>query len=221
MNTPMTRIREEKPIYFSAEKLAYWFFRLNGCFLLENFLVHHENRKKGNGTEVDLLAMRFPNRRELKLIGAPMPDDPIFKNDKIEVFFAEVKSNQMCSINKSWLDPDYKNMERILYIVGAIPENEVTAAAQKLYKDHIYENSLCRIRLFAIGAERNHDLSNGITQLIWQDILLFIFKRLFTYWDYKVEHDKWDDVGKRLFEMMKSNEHTPDNFVENISKNLI
>lgn len=216
----MTVVRDHKNKYFSAEKIAYWFFRLNGCFILENFLVHREIKRSGNGTEIDLLAMRFPHRQELKLRGAPMQDDPIFMNDKIEIFFTEVKSNQACDINKSWLNSDNKNMERILYIVGAIPEIEITEAAQKLYLDHFYENDLCRIRLFAIGVEKNPYLGKGITQLTWQDILHFIFERLFTYWDYKVEHDKWDDVGQRLFELMKSNQHSPEKFVENISKVL-
>ncbi len=215
----MKRTREEKPIYYSAEKLAYWFFRLNGCFLLENFLVHHEVKKNGNGTEVDLLAMRFPHRQELKLTGAPMPDDPVFKNDKIEVFFTEVKSNQMCNINKSWLDPEYRNIERLLYIVGALPENDVEIAAQKLYTDCFYENDLCRFRLIAIGSEENKDLNNGITQIIWKDAIHFIYDRLYTYWDYKKEHNKWDEMGKRLFDMVKS--YSKEKFIEQISGKLI
>ena len=218
MNTPIARISDEKPFYFSAEKLAYWFFRLNGCLFLENFLVHHEIRTKGNSTEVDLLSVRFPYRQELKLTGAAMPDHKVFGNDKIEIIFAEVKSNQPCSINASWLNSQGGNMERMLYIVGAIPENEVNKAAKSLYQHHVYENATCRIRLFAIGSEENANLAKGIIQLDWTDVLFFIHKRFSGYRKFKTEHNNWDDTGSNLFELSKI--HKRDSFIQTVKGNL-
>ena len=58
------------------EKVAYWYFRLNGFLQIENFVVHPKNRG-GQLTDADLLAVRFPHRAE-RLYDDPndiMPDD--------------------------------------------------------------------------------------------------------------------------------------------------
>ena len=51
--------RPSSPTY-EPEKIAYWFFRINGCLTITNFLVHHERRGHFS-TEVDVLAVRFPH----------------------------------------------------------------------------------------------------------------------------------------------------------------
>lgn len=43
-----------------AERLAYWFLRLNGFFILENYVIDSYNSK----AEHDLLAVRLPYARE-------------------------------------------------------------------------------------------------------------------------------------------------------------
>ena len=58
------------------EKVAYWYFRLNGFLQIENFVVHPE-RRGGQRTDADLLAVRFRHRAE-RLFGSPndiMTDD--------------------------------------------------------------------------------------------------------------------------------------------------
>ena len=94
----------------NTESLSYWFFRLNGCFCLTNFLIHHE--KKGfEGTEIDLLGVRFPFRQELAFSSKPIPDHRIFCTDhKIKLVIAEVKKN-LCQINESLLNPKTQNLE--------------------------------------------------------------------------------------------------------------
>lgn len=47
----------------NPEKVAYWYFRLNGFLQIENFVVHPE-RRGGQRTDADLLAVRFPHRAE-------------------------------------------------------------------------------------------------------------------------------------------------------------
>jgi hypothetical protein len=57
------------------ERVAYWYFRLNGFLQIENFVLH----PAGGGsqrTDADLLAVRFPDRKELLFDHAePMQDD--------------------------------------------------------------------------------------------------------------------------------------------------
>jgi len=50
-------------VRLDPEKVAYWYIRLNGFFQIENFVVHPE-RRGGQRTDADLLAIRFPFRAE-------------------------------------------------------------------------------------------------------------------------------------------------------------
>ena len=83
------------------EKVAYWYFRLNGFLQIENFIVHPE-RRGSQRTDADLLAVRFPHRAE-RLFDDPndiMPDDEhrlSLSHELIDVVIAEVKTNQPCT----------------------------------------------------------------------------------------------------------------------------
>jgi hypothetical protein len=211
---------EHHEFLFSCEKLAYWFFRLNGCLFLENFLIHHEIRGR-EGTEVDMLSVRFPYRQELLLSGNAMPDHPIFNSDgQIDIIFAESKKG-LCSINESWLDPEKHNMERILYAVGALPPDNVDDVSKILYKENYYNSSQYRIRLFAIGENRNSELSNSILQLEWPEVLFFIRDRFLFYWRHKTQHRQWDSVGQRLFAMTHEFRDKPEEFVSRVMSKLV
>jgi hypothetical protein len=45
-----------------ADRIAYWYMRLNGFFMVENF-VHHETIER-RGADADILAIRLPHARE-------------------------------------------------------------------------------------------------------------------------------------------------------------
>jgi hypothetical protein len=91
------------PDRLKPEKVAYWYFRLNGFFQIENFVVHPE-RRGGQRTDADLLAVRFPHRAE-RLFDDPndiMADDEdrlSLSKDLIDVLIVEVKTNQPCTLN--------------------------------------------------------------------------------------------------------------------------
>ncbi len=213
INSDVTPMKPE--FNFICENIAYWFFRLNGCFILENFLVHHERRGR-EGTEIDILSTRFPFRQELLLTGEAMPDHPIFEsNGKIDITLAEIKKGR-CDINPSWFDPELKNIERILYLVGAILPQEVSKVAKTIYSDNYYENSLYRFRLFAIGTEINTGLNKNIIQIDWTAVLQFIHTRFSSYWRYKTQHRQWDPTGRNLFLFTDKFKHDPENFADYI-----
>ena len=70
------------PDRLDPEKVAYWYFRLNGFLQIENFVVHPE-RRGGQRTDADLLAVRFPYRAE-RLFDDPndiMADDELIPRD--------------------------------------------------------------------------------------------------------------------------------------------
>jgi hypothetical protein len=185
-----------------TEQVAYWFFRLNGCLNIVNFLVHHERRGR-EGTEVDILAVRFPHRRELAMSGEPMRDHPIFDSDgQIDVIISEVKTGR-CDLNGPWTDPDKQNMHRVLYAVGAFPEDQVPCIADSLYEQQFYNGVQFRVRLFALGQRTNPQLPQQVVQLTWEQILTFIYERLRRYWSIKAQHRQWDRHGILLYSKMR------------------
>lgn len=184
-----------------AEDLAYWFFRLNGCLNLVNFLVHHELRGR-EGTEVDVLAVRFPHRRELALSGTPMRDHVVFDSDRrIDVIIAEVKKGQ-CMLNDPWTDPTQENMHRILDAIGAFSDDVVPNVADALCRQHCYIDTHYRVRLFALGSRKNSELGSQVVQLTWDDVLQFIYQRFENYSRFKTQHDQWGQCGQWLFDMV-------------------
>src|SRR5438128_347494 len=100
--TSIRAMRQEEQLL--PEKVAYWYFRLNGFLQIENFVVH-PGRKGSQRTDADLLAVRFPHRAELLFDHPdhPMRDDEgILRLSSVAVDAAivEVKgSNQLCGLN--------------------------------------------------------------------------------------------------------------------------
>ena len=95
-----------RPAHLDPEKVAYWYFRLNGFLQIENFVVHPE-RGGSQRTDADILGVRFPFRAE-RLFDDPhdiMRDDEArlsLSADQIDVVIAEVKTNQPCRPLARW-----------------------------------------------------------------------------------------------------------------------
>lgn len=184
---------------FDAEQMAYWFFRLNGCMNIVNFLVHH-GRGALQATDVDVLAVRFPHRSELALSGRPMNDHAVFKGGgQIDIILAEVKTG-LCDLNGPWTKRESQNMHRVLFAVGAFPKYHVPIVADALYEDQFYADDRFRVRLFALGKRTNPELSPEVVQLTWEEILTFIYARFRRYLRVKAQHGQWPHYGQQLYE---------------------
>jgi len=182
-----------------AEQLAYWYFRLNGYFTIKGFVVHPDIGI-GQQTEIDIFGVRFPHRSEL-LIDVMIDDDIIIDDDKIQVVIVEVKAG-LCKINKTWRDKTSQNIERFLRAVGILGSEEIEKAAQKLYTNGIFENDSFNIEIILVGKHFNSGLEKQyplITQVLFEDILKFIYNRFDKYRLQKSYHDQWDDFGKELW----------------------
>ena len=211
----------EEAFQFSCEKIAYWFFRLNGCLNLTNFLVHHE-RKDREGTEVDVLGVRFPYRNELALSGRSMDDHEIFteREQKIDIIVADATTGD-CKVNDSWIKPEKLNMERILFALGIFPKKRAEAIAVKLYEELYYDDDPAfRVNIYALGRKKNADLPPVVLQLTWEEVLLFIHHRFVTFDDYKRQHDQWDTTGKELFERATHSWREPKQFISDVISHL-
>lgn len=187
------------------EKVAYWYFRLNGFLQIENFVVHPE-RRGGQRTDADLLAVRFPFRAE-RLFDDPndiMADDAqhlALSGDLIDVVIAEVKTNQPCTLNGPWTRQDRQNVHRVLAAIGCLPPDRIEAAAADIYRAgcHLSDTPL-RIRL-VLGRDRNEDLAAEypeVTQLLWAEMLAFIRDRFHHYRQQKTQVQQWDPVGREI-----------------------
>lgn len=133
-----------------AEEMAYWYLRLNGFFLLQNFVLHRMGRGPQRGTaDSDLLAIRFPYVYE-EIGGQDHDwDQKKFKDDwGIEIdkfnlaFIVQVKSgrNVRSQIEKVF---SREPLEKAIYRFGIFHKSKVPDIAAKLsqnedkyYMDH-------------------------------------------------------------------------------------
>ena len=211
----------EEAFVFSCERIAYWFFRLNGFLTLTNFLVHHEKRGR-EGTEIDVLGVRFPYRNELALSGRSMEDHEIFneREKKIDIIIADATTGD-CKVNDSWIKPEKLNMERILFALGIFPKKQAEAIAVKLYEELYYDDDPAfRVNIYALGEKKNSDMPPAIQQLTWEDVLRFIHHRFVTFEDYKTQHGQWDSTGKELFERATHSWREPKQFISDVISHL-
>jgi len=187
-------------VEIKAESLAYWYFRLNGFLTTVNFVIHPD-MNGSQRTEVDILGVRFPYRAELLI--NPMRDDNLFLQiqDKPYVVIAEVKKGD-CKLNGPWTRSQDKNFLRVLRAIGIVPEKTVPKVAEALYNSGYWEDSSCRVSIFCVGGAMNPSIRNkypDVPQVMWTDILKFIFQRFRNYRSQKVSHPQWDDSGKLLW----------------------
>jgi hypothetical protein len=191
----------------NPEKVAYWYFRLNGFFQIESFVVH-PTRRGGQRTDADLLAVRFPHRAE-RLFDDPndvMADDVqglALSSAYIDVVIAEAKTNQPCTLNGPWTRHDRQNVHRVLAAIGCLPRDQIEQAAADIYRAGVHVSSRLgsRVRLVAVGRERSAELSAAypdVLQLTWPEILAFIWDRLHRYRQQKTQVDQWDAQGRKI-----------------------
>ncbi len=188
------------------EKVAYWYFRLNGFLQIENFVVHPRGRG-GQRTDADLLAVRFPHRAE-RLFDNP---NDIMRDDEdalslshllIDVVIAEVKTKQVCALNGPWTNESGQNVHRVLAAIGCIQPDHIEAAAADIYRTGIHQSDHgLRIRLIAVGGARNEALAEkfpNVVQVTWADILSFVWHRFHAYRRQKKQVDQWDKQGRQI-----------------------
>lgn len=188
------------------EKVAYWYFRLNGFLQIENFVVHPE-RRGSQRTDADLLAVRFPFRAE-RLFDDPrdvMADDVqrlALSADMIDMVIAEVKANQPCTLNGPWTQQDRQNVHRVLAAIGCLPPDLIEKAAADIYRTGFHRSdSRLRIRLVAVGRNRSDSLAAeypDVAQLLWSEVLAFMWERFHRYRQQKAQVDQWDPAGRKI-----------------------
>lgn len=174
----------------SLGDIVYWFFRLNGCFTIQNFIVHSEGSAVPK-TEVDLLAVRFPDRKELD-----MRDHPIFLTQKIQLFIVEEKNSK-----RSFNHPTKRNFDEILRRVGFVNDEEAEKIKECLNANGKWEDDKRYIELILVTKNKNHINDIGRHLSLKDDILPFIYHRFRQYHEQKKQHKEWPKSGILLFEL--------------------
>jgi len=181
------------------EELANWFFRLNGCLTIPNFVVHPEVGSDQR-TDADLLAVRFPDRCEL--LSRPLEDYPLFIAEKtrLQVFFVEVKGSG-CAINDTWRDPGPKNVNTVVRAIGFVPLADVDKVANSIYTTGQYADDKIIAKFICVGGKRGNlgPAFSNVPQILYPEILHFIHTRFHGHDKAKRSHPQWDAFGQFLF----------------------
>lgn len=196
--------------------------------MLQNFIIHgdHQSENKQR-TEADLLCVRFPHRAERLYDDDPdvMQDDVAtlkLAPDKANVLIVEVKTKKRCTLNGPWTKPNKKNVHRVLAAIGCLSEQVIPQAAAALYRQGLYDgDGIVRIRLVAVGRERSEELAQRhpeVVQLVWRDILCFIWWRLKKYRSQKRQVGQWDEVGLEIHRLAAS--YTQEDFIAEMSRRM-
>ena len=181
-----------KPL--SPDRIAYWYFRLNGFFTIENFILHGDSSTNWQvKTDADILGVRFPFRCEPGFVDdTPFVDQSLSK--KPHVIIAEIKRDE-CKLNGPWSDQTKQNIEYALMAIGYFGKEKVIDIAGILYKDYQYESEDVKIQLVLVGSRRNNEYSDTkkqLVQILFSDILRFIYRRFVGYRMAKKDHQQWD-----------------------------
>ncbi len=198
----------------SPEDVAYWFFRLNGCLTIRNFVVHPE-RRGSQLTDADLLAVRFQWRSEQNLIDHWLFDEA----NQPRLFLVEVKTGGACRLNGPWTDKSGGNLTRLLEAIGCFHPDEVSQAAEALHRVGRYGGGTIEALLVAIASRRSDELAQvaaSAIQLTWDEILNFIFNRFRAFRAKKAHHPQWDSQGRSLYKMAQGARNNFDAFGESV-----
>jgi len=193
------------PTNLRPEPLAYWYLRLNGFLTIPNFVVHPDTGSN-QGTDIDALGVRFPDRAE-NLI-CPMADDPrlVSPDRRVHFVLAEVK-NGGASINPSWLDPQRRNVLRTIRAVGVADPARSERIAERICSKGGYTSPRLRAEIVCLCERTSAELSRRLPnarQITWDDIMTFIYSRFRAYIKQKRSHGQWDETGQLLWDVMVS-----------------
>lgn len=184
-----------------AERIAYWFFRLNGCMTTQNFILHPDSGEDVR-TEVDLIAVRFPHRRELRTADQPMEDHEMFleHGGLIQAYLVDA-STGTCKLSSKWRNRERRDLEAIIDAMGFFDVEQQPHAIESLYENALCECAPVRLQFVAVGRQKSPDLyrsMRSVEQLTWDEILSWMYQRLSLYRLQKKYNRRWDQIGITL-----------------------
>lgn len=120
-------------------------------------------------------------------------------------------------MNGPWTRQDRQNVHRVLAAIGCLRPDRIEAAAADIYRAGFHRSDTLRIRLVALGRDRSEDLAREypeVTQLLWAEMLAFIWDRFYRYRQQKTQVDQWDAEGRRIKRLADKHHRSCGDFVE-------
>jgi hypothetical protein len=157
-----------------GEELVYWYLRLNGFFMIENFVLHQYERNRN--ADADILAVRLPNTYE-EINGGILEDDDknlfnrINKNKTIYLI-GEVKTGQN---NKPSIFYNPKRMKKALQRLGIVGD-------VKPYDGDVKEiNENQQVAKILFSSKKRRKTEGKFINIELKDVDNFIRKRIKKY----------------------------------------
>ena len=188
----------KKSWVLGADDLATWFLRLNGCLTMVNFVVHGRQRLKPG--EFDILAVRFPDRREVLPPDELLDDHPrLLSAGRVDLIIAETTLHD-CKLNGPWVEDDGR-LRYVLQAIGAFRPSDLARVVADLFGKRLVDgHPQYRIRVFAFGRETDPALGRNVEQFIWAETLAWIYERFDKHHSAKAYHEPWNEVGNSLWD---------------------
>lgn len=208
----------------ASETLVRWYLRFNGYLGVENFVVHEPRAGRvDQGTESDILAVRFPYSREdpgapLQLdprLRAGMPDAPV-----VDFIIAEVKGGNRAPLNDVWTPPvNDAKIRRVAYLLrwlGAFQsETEIQEVARELQAQHQVRRDSHNFRLIFFSKRQRPPVQDlGIPQITVTDIAGFFVNVRAACWQryglgVRSDHHQWDPLILKAWSLGDSERDVP------------
>jgi hypothetical protein len=103
----------------------------------------------------------------------------------------------------------------VLAAIGCLSPDRIEAASADIYLAGFHRSETLRIRLVAMGRDRSEAIAADypeVTQLLWAEMLAFIWERFHRYRQQKTQVDQWDPEGRKIKRLADRSNDAP-NFI--------
>lgn len=197
-----------------AAEVAGFFLRLNGFFLISDFVIHHDSKSEFFRTDADFVGVRFSGSVE-KIGGRKLADFSEFSDwsrEKVAlVVLCEVKAG-ICAVNDSWQgDRGLVPLTRVVERLGVLPGVDVSAVARKWLDqpDGAVSSNKFRFQWICIGTTKSTVVSKK--QISFEQIADFFYDRFDRHRELKLPESTarevfqpWGAFGTRLARLFQS-----------------
>ena len=199
-----------------TEELVEWYLRLNGYFIIPNYILHPLMPSGSQRTEIDLLGVRFPYQSEVvcNSDGKRLPmenDTKLIDNQFVDCLIVSVKGAESeAEVNRAI--KDFQNLKDVIKRFGFVEsEKEITDVAEELSREKKAVRDQFQIRFLGVGGK--FDRYSKTKQIIFKEIVEFMLTRFRAYYHHKADTEQWSGIGK---EMLTNCFKEPEEFLESI-----
>lgn len=152
-----------------AEKMTYWYLRLNGFFPLTNFVLHSGDGRRGADTDVLAIRMRFTEER----IGGTEDLDRVLFHEVLGLpegfqrrigLICEVKAGT--SHRDIYSVTERRRIEIAVSRMGLLPESQKMQAVEELTTAGIWHGRRTSIACLLVKSEDNRTHGAATTKIL-------------------------------------------------------